>query len=55
MMSPIAAIASGMSPPAPRPWTARPAISISIDVATPLRIEPAEKSAIANRKSGRRP
>ena len=55
MMSPMAAIASGMRPPAPRPCTARPAISIPIEVAMPQRIEPVENSVMPMRKSGRRP
>ena len=50
MMSPIAAIASGIRPPAPRPWTARPAISIPIDIARPLMTDPVEKSVIAEQE-----
>ena len=55
MMSPIAATASGMRPPAPSPWMARPAMSIPIDIESPQMIDPVEKSAIPRRKNGRRP
>jgi hypothetical protein len=43
------------SPPPANPCTARPAISISILTAAPLRALPRKKIAVATRRSGFRP
>ncbi len=53
--SPITAIASGIKPPAPSPWIARPAISIVIDCASPQTTAPPMKRTIPSAKNGRRP
>src|SRR5947207_8574447 len=54
-MSPMIASASENSPPAPRPWTARNAASMYIDVANAQAAEPMRKMEIAVRKRGLRP
>jgi hypothetical protein len=46
MTSPISAVAVTVSPPAPRPWIARAAISHSMLCAAPLRAEPAMNATI---------
>jgi hypothetical protein len=55
MMSPMMASASAMSPPPPRPCTARPPMSISIDCAAPAMSEPSRKMMMASWNIGRRP
>jgi hypothetical protein len=54
-MSPMIVIATGCSPPAPTPWTARNAMSWSIVCERPLAIEPARKAAIPTSMMGLRP
>ena len=44
-----------MSPPAPRPWNAREAISAFIDPASPQSADPVRKIAIATTNIRRRP
>ena len=62
--SPITASASAIRPPPPRPWTARPAIMMSmpgrfsaseIGLAKPQISEPIRKTTIADWNIGRRP
>ena len=53
--SPTIVIATGCMPPAPTPWSARNAMSCVIDVARPLAIEPARKSATPRNMVGLRP
>ena len=53
--SPMVAKASDIRPPAPRPWTARKPISISMFCDSADRTEPARKVTIAAMNSGRRP
>ena len=55
MMSPMMASARAIRPPPPRPWTARPPISIGIDWAAPAIREPIRKMTIASWNMGRRP
>lgn len=43
------------SPPPPRPWTARPAISISIEIEVALKVLPTKKMLMAMRSTGLRP
>ena len=54
-MSPTMACAPTIRPPAPRPWTARNAISSNIDWLRPDRIEPIRKITIAAWKKIFRP
>ena len=54
-MSPMMASGSDISPPAPRPWKARNAASISIEVEKLDRNEPATKMLMLMMNSGRRP
>ena len=53
--SPIVATASGISAPAPRPWTARPITSWVIEPDMPQITAPAMKITIPATKNGRRP
>ena len=53
--SPITAIASGISAPAPRPWIARATISCVIEPAVPPTTAPAMKTTMPIAKNGRRP
>ena len=46
---------TGWIAPAPRPWTARQAMSAAIERAEPQASEPATKSAIPARRTGLRP
>jgi hypothetical protein len=55
MRSPIVATASGISAPAPRPWTARPATSWVIVPAVPQITAPSMKMTMPATKNGRRP
>jgi hypothetical protein len=55
MRSPITAIASGISAPAPRPWIARATISCVIEPAVPPTTAPAMNTTIPIAKKGRRP
>ena len=54
-MSPIVAIAPTISPPAPRPWMARKAISWAIVWDRPDSADPARKIRIATMKNLFRP
>ena len=54
-MSPMIACAPTIRPPAPRPCTARKAISSPIDWLMPDSSEPTRKIRIAARKTGLRP
>ena len=47
-MSPIITKVSAINPPAPRPWSARVAISCSMFCEAPARSEPNKKVTIAN-------
>ena len=46
-MSPITVTATGMTPPAPRPWSARNRMSWTIERAAPESAEPRQKSTTA--------
>ena len=54
-MSPMIASASENRPPAPRPWNARNAASMYIDVENEHSAEPTMKIVMAMRKNGLRP
>ncbi len=54
-MSPMMASASENRPPAPRPWYARNAASMYIDVENAQAAEPVMKMVIAIKKNGLRP
>jgi hypothetical protein len=54
-MSPMMANASDISPPAPRPWTARKAASSYIDMEIVHNTDPTMKIEMALRKKGLRP
>ena len=54
-MSPIMMNASGISPPAPSPCSARNAISCPMFCACPHSTEPTRNSAMATMKTGLRP
>ena len=51
----MVASASAMSPPPPRPWMARNAMSCSIEAEKPDSTEPTTKVRMAIWKIGRRP
>lgn len=40
-----------MTPPPPKPWMARPAIKILIELETALMIDPIKNVAMANKKT----
>jgi hypothetical protein len=54
-MSPRIVSARENSPPAPRPWNARNAASMYIEVANDEAADPRTNRLIASRKNGRRP
>lgn len=53
--TPMMVMTPTISPPAPRPWSARNATSAPIDVATPHSAEPTRKITIAEANSDLRP
>ncbi len=53
--SPTTVMLTGWIAPAPRPWTARPAMSTGIEGAAAHRTDPARKRAIPQNSTGRRP